>query len=162
MLWIDVLDGWRNGKVLQYPELIKERFQWNTSVLKNDGNVLFKQSFKTDDRLPQDQDLRPYQGYIKKSRNKHVVAFLNLTRDDILVVPMLVAGKNYATLKDFMDNAPVIQQQKFWKKVAKLAVKLMQLKGKVWISVHGLGVAYTHVRLSTSPKYYFDQELASG
>jgi hypothetical protein len=61
-----------------------------------------------------------------------------------------------------MDNAPAIQQQKFWNKVAKLAVKVMQLKGKVWISVHGLGVAYTHVRLSTSPKYYFDQELASG
>jgi hypothetical protein len=66
MLWIDVLDGWRNGKVLQYPELMKDRFQWITSVLKNDGNVPFKQSFKTDDRLPQDQDLRPYQGYIKK------------------------------------------------------------------------------------------------
>jgi hypothetical protein len=162
MLWSDVLNDWQNGIVQKYPENIKNRFQWNTSVLKDDGNVPFKQSFKVDYRLPQDQDMRPYQEYIKKSKNKYVVAFLNLTKDIILVVPMPIVKKNYATLKDFIDNAPIIQQQKFWKKVAKIAIKLMKEKDKVWISVHGLGVAYTHVRLSTSPTYYFDKELAIG
>jgi hypothetical protein len=75
---------------------------------------------------------------------------------------MPLGKKNYATLKDFIDNAPIIQQQKLWKKVAQLATQLMKEKGKVWISVHGLGVAYTHVRISPTPKYYFDKELASG
>jgi hypothetical protein len=32
-------------------------------------------------------------------------------------------------------------------------------KGKLWISVHGLGVHYTHVRISSIPKYYFNNEL---
>lgn len=72
---------------------------------------------------------------------------------------MPVRGKNYATLCDFIDNSSEIQQQEFWKKVAELATKLMYEKRKVWISVHGLGVSYTHVRISISPKYYFDDEL---
>jgi hypothetical protein len=58
--------------------------------------------------------------------------------------------------KDFIDNAPEIQQQEFWKKVAK---NFMKEKGKVWISVHGFGVDYTHVRISSIPKYYFNNEL---
>ena len=77
----------------------------------------------------------------------------------MLVIPMPVSGKNYATLKDFIDNAPKIQQQEFWKHVAEVAKKFMKKNGKVWISVHGLGVAYTHVRISTIPKYYFVSEL---
>ena len=72
---------------------------------------------------------------------------------------MPISGKNYATLRDFTDNAPEIQQQEFWKHVAEVAKKFMKEKGKVWISVHGLGVDYTHVRISTTPKYYFDNEL---
>ena len=77
----------------------------------------------------------------------------------MLVVPMPVDGKNYATLKDFIDNAPEIQQQEFWKKAAEVAKQFMTQKNKVWISVHGLGVDYTHLRISSAPKYYFDNEL---
>ena len=162
MLWSDVLRAWRHGVVPKYPEYIHKRFQWNTSVLKDGGQVPFKQSFKIERRLPQEQDMRPYQAYIEQSNNKYVVAFINLSRDAILVVPMPVDQNNYATLKDFMDHAPLIQQQKLWEKVAQIAVEIMKQRGKVWISAHGLGVAYTHVRLSTSPKYYFDQRLAAG
>jgi hypothetical protein len=72
---------------------------------------------------------------------------------------MPVRGKNYATLRDFMDNAPTHQQIAFWKKVAQEATKWMHEKGRVWISVEGLGVHYTHVRISTQPKYYFDNQL---
>jgi hypothetical protein len=162
MLWRDILKDWENGAVYQYPSHLKERFQWNTSVLKSEGNVPFKQSFKVDSRLPHDQDTRLYQEYIKESNNKYVVAFLNLTKDTVLVVPMPVGQRNFATLKDFIDNAPKIQQRYFWKKVAKIATNLMTEKRKVWISVHGLGVPYTHVRISTSPKYYFDRKLATG
>ena len=77
----------------------------------------------------------------------------------MLVIPMPILGKNYATLRDFIDNAPEIQQQEFWKHVAEVAKNFMKEKGKVWLSVYGLGVVYTHVRISTRPKYYFDNEL---
>jgi hypothetical protein len=159
MLWSKVLYNWENGTVLQYPKQLKGKFQWNTSVLKNDGDVEYRQSFRTNAKLPQTQNAKYFEEYIKNSQNKYVVAFPNLSKDTMLVVPIPVRGKNYATLRDFIDNAPEIQQQEFWKKVAKVAKKIMNEKGNVWISVHGLGVEYTHVRISSTPKYYFDNEL---
>jgi len=65
----------------------------------------------------------------------------------MLIVPMPIRGRSYATLRDFIDNAPIIQQQEFWKKVAQTAKDFMHEKEKVWVSVHGLGVVYTHVRI---------------
>ena len=159
MLWSDVLTNWENGITLKYPKNVKGKFQWNTSVLKNDGNVAFKQTFRTNNKLPQNQNKKDFEEHIKKSQNKYVVSFPNLSKDTMLVVPMPIRGKNYATLRDFIDNAPEIQQQEFWKHVTEVAKNFMKEKGKVWISVHGLGVDYTHVRISTSPKYYFDNEL---
>lgn len=159
MLWNDVLTKWENGIPLKYPKNIKGKFQWNTSVLKNDGKVAFSQRFRTNNNLAQIQNKKDFQEYFKKSQNKYVVTFPSLSKDTILVVPMPVRGKNYATLRDFIDNATEIQQQEFWKEVAKVAKKYMNEKGKVWISVHGLGVDYTHVRIESSPKYYFDSEL---
>ena len=69
------------------------------------------------------------------------------------------AGKNYATLKDFCDNAPIIQQKEFWKLVAKIAKREMKKHKKVWVSSHGLGVPYLHVRICQSPKYYFEKKF---
>lgn len=159
VLWCDVLHNWENGITLIYPKRVKGKFMWNTSVLKNHGNVPYKQRFKTNYHLPQEQNYKDFQKYIKTSQNKHVTSFPNLTKDTILVVPMPVRGKNYATLRDFIDNATKIQQQEFWKEVAKIAKRRMNEKGKVWISVHGLGVPYTHVRISNRPKYYFSDAL---
>ena len=127
--------------------------------MKNDGKVAFKQTFRTNNNLPQIQNKKDFQEYIKNSQNKYVVSFPNLNKDTMLVIPMPISGKDYATLKDFIDNAPEIQQQEFWKKVAEVAKNFMKEKGKVWISVHGFGVHYTHVRISSIPKYYFNNEL---
>ena len=159
MLWSDVLTDWENGGVLKYPKNVKGKFQWNTSVLKNDGKVAYLQTFRTNNKLAQRQNKKDFQEHFKNSQDKYVVSFPNLSKDTMLVVPMPVRGKNYATLRDFIDNASEIQQQAFWKKVAEVAKKFMNEKGKVWISVHGLGVDYTHVRISSSPKYYFDNDL---
>ena len=144
---------------MEYPINIKGKFQWNTSVLKNNGKTVFKQTFREDNNLPQKQDKTAFQEYINNSQNKYAVSFLNLSTDTMLVIPMPVIGKNYATLKDFIDNASKIQQKNFWKHTALVARQFMNEKDKVWISVHGLGVSYMHVRISTTPKYYFDNEL---
>lgn len=160
MKWIDVLNNWKNGITFKYPTEIKNRFHWNTSVLQNNGNIEYKESFKINNNLPEIQNESAFIEYIKKSKNKYVVAFPNINKDTMLVIPIPILGKNYATLKDFVDNAPQEQQIYFWKKVAKVAKKLMTRHKSVWISVHGLGVPYTHVRISSKPKYYFDDNLA--
>lgn len=159
MLWKDVLNNWENGKVLSYPQSIKDRFLWNTSVLKNNGNVKFSQSFKEDTTLPSTQNGDSFKDYFYKSQNKWVVSFPNLSGDTMLVVPNPIKNNNYVTLKDFIDNAPLEQQISFWKEVASVAKLFMSIHKKVWISVHGHGVYYTHIRISTKPKYYFDDKL---
>lgn len=148
-MWSDVLENWDKGVLFEYP--CQERFQWNTSVLKKDAP--FHQSFKINLNLPVKQNFVAFQEYIDKSKNNYVTAFSNLTNDVMLVIPMPRRGKNYATLKDFIDNAPKIQQKEFWKKVASVARKCMKKWGEAWISVHGLGVSYTHVRIDSTPKY---------
>ncbi len=154
-LWKDVLADWESGIPMKYHRNLNGRFQWNTSVLKDKGNVEYRQMFRTNEALPSVQNMKDFKEHITRSKNKYVVDFPNLSGDTMLVVPMPVRGKNYATLRDFIDNATVVQQQEFWKKVAEVARSFMEEKGKVWVSVHGMGVGYTHVRISSSPKYYF-------
>ena len=161
VLWKDVLEDWENGKPLKYPWQLQGRFQWNTSALKDNGNTDFLQRFRTNPELPAKQNKKDFQKNfdLSKNKNKVVISFPNLNGDTVLVVPMPIRGRNYATLRDFIDNAPEQQQIVFWKYVAKEARRAMEKWGKVLISVHGLGVAYTHVRISQSPKYYFATEL---
>ena len=159
VLWREVLEDWKNGNPLKYPKQVQGKFQWNTSVLKNNGNTVFLQKFRTNNKLPIRQNKKDFQDKLDSSKNEMVTSFLNLNKDTILVVPTPVQGKNYATLRDFIDNAPEEQQIVFWQHVAKQAQHAMKIWGSVWISVHGLGVSYTHVRLSQSPKYYFATEF---
>ena len=128
-------------------------------VLKDEGKVLFTQSFRTNNKLPKKQNYEPFKEYFVE--NEYVVSFptKNSNGNTILVVPTPIKGKNYATLRDFVDNAPETQQKEFWKRVSKEARIFMKKKGKVWISVHGLGVHYTHVRISSVPKNYFNNKL---
>ena len=127
--------------------------------MKNNGDVEYKESFEEDKNLPSTQNYKAFEEHFINSTDKYVVSFPSNTPDTILVVPKPVANKNYTTLKDFIDNAPENQQQAFWKKVAKVAKSFMKKHEKVWISIHGFGVAYTHVRIQTKPNYYFDNEL---
>ena len=108
-----------------------------------------------DKSLPTTQDYSPFAKHIKKAKNKYVISFWNLSHDTLLIVPIPKRGKNFATLRDFIKNASITQQKALWKKVAQLALKS---KG-VWISTHGHGVPYLHIRISATPKYYGQSKL---
>lgn len=160
MEWNDILKDWSNGNQFTYPKNLKQKFQWNTSVLKDSGNVPFIQKFKANKDLPEKHKTTSFKEHLVKSKNKYVTSFFNPSKDTLLIIPILRPGKNYATIKDFCDNAPIIQQKEFWKMVAKLAKKQLKKEKKVWVSAHGLGVPYFHLRIANKPKYYFDDKLA--
>lgn len=156
--WKDVLDNWSNGNFLTYPSMIKNRFFWETTPITNQ-NSNFQETFiqsKTLNNLQEDWS-RFQQQLQNIPKGKYVTSFYNLSGDALLVVPVPVQTKkrNFTTLKDFIDTASITQQKQFWKEVAK-QIRLLTKNGdkKYWVSVHGLGVPYLHIRICTKPKYY--------
>ena len=165
MLWTEVLTNWENGIPFTYPNHLKngQKFHWNTTPLTKEMDTVYLEKFKENSALPMRQDKCVFWEKIsdaEKKGIKYATSFPNLSGDTILVIPMPRKGKSYATLKDFVNNAPKKQQQELWALVAKEAKKQVKKYGKVWISTHGLGVAYLHVRICKRPKYYFIKAFA--
>ena len=156
MKWSEVLSRWENGGVLTYPKGIKKRFRWETSGIYNNKDTEFLEKFILVDDLPSVQDYSAFSSYLKE---KNVVHFRNLTGEAIMVVPMPMKGRNYVTIKDFIDNAPLSQQRAVWKRVAGVAKSMLKNHNRIWIYTHGYGVPYLHIRVSTIPKYYVIKEF---
>jgi len=96
---------------------------------------------------------KPYNQYIKNTKNNYVTSFYSLSKITKLVIPV-PRKKNFTTMKDFIDNASITQQKYFWKRVAKEIKKMLKIYDKVYINTHGLGVYYFHLRIDSKPKYY--------
>ena len=64
------------------------------------------------------QDVNTYKSYFDKSNNKNIFVFYNLSKTSKLIVPKPRKGKNFSTIKNFIDEASIIQQKAFWKKVS--------------------------------------------
>ena len=164
-IWKDVLDNWSKGDFLTYPSMIKSRFFWETTPITN-GDSKYQEQFiqsKSLNSLQEDWSRFQQQLSENQTQNKYVTSFYNLSGDALLVVPIPVQTKkrNFTTLKDFVDTASTTQQKQFWKEVAK-QIKNLTKNGnkKYWVSVHGLGVPYLHVRICTKPKYYVTKKFA--
>lgn len=156
MLWSDKIKNWENGTdLVDYPENVQNAFIWETSPITKEMNTEYREIILEHESLDkQIQDYQPFLEHIEDSDNKYVIHFTNLNGTCKLIVPMPRKGKSYANLKFFIDSASLNQKIKFWKKVAKQIRKMLKIHDKVWVSTHGLGVSYLHVRIDTIPKYY--------
>lgn len=158
--WSSVISEWENGIVPSYPEGINKRFFFETSVCDENMSRPYMHTFIESVQLEKygQHDYSTYRDYLKASNDENVVAFNNLSGDAVLVVPQPRSGKNYVTIKDFMDNAPQEQQIAFWKRAAEEIRRWLGSgengKNIVFVSTHGLGVPYFHLRLCKVPKYY--------
>lgn len=159
MKWSTILNKWSKGIVPKLPPKVQSshlKYMWNTSRLTQNGQSKFEQKFKINPYLAQNQDPSAFQQHFKQSTNQYVTSFPNLSGDTMLVVPMPRSGKNFSTINDFMANASMLQQREFWKCVSQVAQEELKKHPTLWISTHGAGVPYLHVRISSKPKYYFD------
>jgi len=83
-----------------------------------------------------------------------VVAFENLGRNALLVVPSPRTEDDvYGHLASFVRGAPESQIDALWQVVGEVMLKRVGEK-PVWLSTAGGGVAWLHVRLDSTPKYY--------
>jgi hypothetical protein len=86
-----------------------------------------------------------------------VVTFRNLGGDAMLIAPSPVeASQGYAHLAAFLQQAPASQVRALWHNVGQTVRKSLT-DSPIWLSTSGLGVAWLHIRLDSSPKYYQHQ-----
>lgn len=168
--WGIVLKDWLAGRYPTYPASIKSRFFFETSVCSKDLKSPYQVAFFTTsafDNSGIQQNFAAFSQQINANANssspaKYGIAFGNLDGSSILVIPIpkqtrnngINGYKNFLTIRDFMDNASETQQCEFWKIAAREIIKYLQTHNEVWVSTHGLGVPYFHLRLDPIPKYY--------
>jgi hypothetical protein len=94
--------------------------------------------------------------------DREALAFPNLGRDAILVVPRPIAPPSaYGHLAAFVRVAPESQKHALWKLVGETMERRVG-PSPVWLSTAGAGVSWLHVRLDDRPKYYgYDPYRAS-
>ena len=152
MNWKEKLHEWKtNG--FSYPQDINNQFIYETSPIIQE-NSTYKDKFIIENRLENEQNYNAFSEYINSSDNENATYFKNISGSSILIIPMPREGKNFSTIKNFIDNADDTQKKEFWK-IASYVIKLeMKHNKSLWISTHGLGVPYFHLRIDDKPKYY--------
>ena len=147
---------------LGYPSNIKSRFFYETSVCGPDPSTsVFKENFIPTKELDEitTQDYTPFLEQIQDGSDINQIArsFYNKTGDTLLIIPYPHPTIQYPTIKEFIDNAPQEIKSEFWKFAVDQIKQFILTHGKVYVSTHGLGVSYFHLRLCTFPKYYHSQ-----
>ncbi len=111
-------------------------------------------------------DLWPHPGpfrqyFNNKYSDNHVAVFNNLGNDAKLIAPEPVEqGANYSHIGVFIREAPAEQQHALWKRVGQVTREQVS-NYPLWLNTAGGGVAWLHVRLDSSPKYYLHNEYKS-
>ena len=86
-----------------------------------------------------------------------VATFRNLGGDAILIAPSPDASsRTYPHLAAFLQKAPARQVCELWRSVGRAVCDALSDQ-PIWLSTSGLGVAWLHIRLDSSPKYYQHQ-----
>ena len=102
-------------------------------------------------------DLKTFEKYYKNE--KYSSTFPNLSKNTTLLVPIPRKNKNFVNLFYFMKKESNLQQKELWKMVVKEVNKRLEKDKYIWVSTHGLGVDYLHIRISSSPNYYGNSKL---
>ena len=161
MLWKNVLTSWENGIYKNYPKNKKHTFIWRTSKLSSNMLDNFNEEYIRCDILDTKCDFSAYKNIINNNKynNKYTIHFWNLNGDTLLIIPMPRKGKNFASMKQFTDNASNLHKKEFWKYASHIIKRELKKGYSLYISTHGKGVPYFHLRISTYPKYYYNSKL---
>jgi hypothetical protein len=107
-------------------------------------------------------DEHSFANHFRGAGDKPVIGFSNLGGDAFLVVPC--PGEpttEYGHLAAFVRSASDEQNHALWRTVGP-AVRERIGERRLWLSTAGGGVAWLHVRLDSSPKYYGFRPYAVG
>ena len=99
-------------------------------------------------------DPAPFRAALSAAPGGLVAMFANLSGDALLIVPRpLGPAAAYASLAHFVRGAPPEQVDALWQSVGAAMAETLN-ESPIWLSTAGAGVAWLHVRLDRTPKYY--------
>ena len=86
--------------------------------------------------------------------------FYNLGGDSTLIAPCPTQQASFPHLASFLRKGSSEQINELWKKTATEFIEKIKSDNphNVWLSTAGDGIAWLHVRLDPSPKYYQHDE----
>jgi len=100
------------------------------------------------------QDHSSFQDYINKKERSFTSHGGNT-----LIIPLPQEDKDYRDISQFISSDSEEEKKILWQEVAnKLSESLNDNDDPKWLSTHGLGVPYLHVRIDSKPKYYSWEE----
>lgn len=149
-----------NNCFLEFPPLYKY------VEVPAEFTVIESKPFTQTNWSPFKNELMPLVELSQKNKKYAVCHFQNLSKDTTLVCPVPTnIAKSFVPLPgdinshsghliDFLKNGNEGQVNELIKLFASLALKLSNKTNKLYISTHGHGVPWLHVRLSPTPKYY--------
>ena len=135
----------KNDILLLKKEISKTQnnIYFETRIIENFKNIEY--IIRRSSSLATIPDIRPYKKYIENAnKNSLSTHFYNLSKDTILVIPI----KPYANIYQFAIHSSNVEWLALFRKILK------NLKKGQFISTHGHGVNYLHVRIENYPKYY--------
>lgn len=92
--------------------------------------------------------------FVKGKEAGGVVAFANLGRNAQMIVPCPTGDdSHYTHIASFIRGAPAQQVDRLWSMVGQEMQSAIGSSPR-WLSTAGGGVAWLHVRIDTTPKYY--------
>ena len=108
-------------------------------------------------------DSRDFDRYLQEESLESVVQFANLGGDAQLIVPTPRRDSlaNYSHIAAFTRSAPMEQQCALWRQVGRGMQERVGEK-PIWLNTAGGGVAWLHIRLDDSPKYYRHSAYVKG
>jgi hypothetical protein len=113
-----------------------------TKKIENLKKVVYR--LRKSHPLPKTPDEKPYRKYILEAGKKLSTDFKNLSGDTVLVIPV----KPYSNIYQFAKNG----SEREWLALFRRVVKNFK-KGQ-YISTHGHGVSWLHIRIEDYPKYF--------
>jgi hypothetical protein len=155
VLWREAVNGWatcataRDELISGILETDHEAVLWETSPSLT-GQEVFEQVVTAAQNLAH---LPADAGAFSAHLGSGVAAFDNLSGDTRLVAP--APPGEFGHLTSFLRNAPADLRHGLWRKVAEeILTWWAEGRGVLWVSTHGAGVPWLHVRLDPRPKYY--------
>ena len=163
--WASVVEGLSNGSLgMQLNEVLAlspyTAFYWETPPLTKALAPRVPFSFVTvrATTLTNREDSGPFATHLAGC-TKGARDFANLGGDAVLVAPCgrgSAKAPAFAHLGAFVRSAREEEQAAFWQRVGIALNRTLAARGAspTWVSTEGSGVAWVHLRLDTSPKYF--------